>query len=113
HSAGLGDQPRFSSFWNVLRDGWPDDWRLIKDHPWLLTVAGRYAEESDWDRQAREVWELTRDLWERLGDEEAVERIDERLSESADGPNVCRIRGPPMPDPTDSSTIAFRVPCGW
>ena len=77
HAAGTADRTRFEQLWARLADGWPEEWRLIRDHPWLLETIGEYPEEAGWEEKAREVWQLGAELWEELGDEEAAERLRE------------------------------------
>jgi ABC-type molybdenum transport system ATPase subunit/photorepair protein PhrA/tetratricopeptide (TPR) repeat protein len=78
HAAGTEDRSTYEACWETLADGWPEDWRLIKDHPWLLETVGEYAREAGWEAQARQVWRLAAELWEELGDEEAAEELRER-----------------------------------
>jgi serine/threonine protein kinase/tetratricopeptide (TPR) repeat protein len=73
-AAGTADRSTFAELWAPLADGWPEDWRVIKDHPWLLETIGEYAEEAGWE-EAREVWRLGAELWGELGDEEAAEEL--------------------------------------
>lgn len=79
---GLGKWSRFDECFKPYTDGsWSDDWRLLKDHPWVLEIAGELAAQSNKTERATRLWELTRKLWERLGDTEAVERLDRRLDD--------------------------------
>jgi serine/threonine protein kinase/tetratricopeptide (TPR) repeat protein len=78
YAAGIADRARFAKFWEPLGDGWPEDWRLVRDHPWMLETIGEYVEEAGWE-EARQVWGLAADLWEELGDAEAAERVKETV----------------------------------
>jgi tetratricopeptide (TPR) repeat protein len=78
HAAGTGDRETFADLWAPLADGWPKDWLLTPDHPWLLETIGEYAEEAGWEESAREVWKLGAELWEELGDEESAAELRRR-----------------------------------
>lgn len=65
-AAGRRDAARFEQLRALLRDGWPEDWRLFKDHPWVLETAAEYAEEAGWDEEARALFELAEDLQSQL-----------------------------------------------
>ncbi|MFB6351153.1 MAG: hypothetical protein ABEN55_07715, partial [Bradymonadaceae bacterium] len=82
--AGVADREQFASAWEALAEGWPEDWWLTKDAPWLLETAGRYAREAGWTEAARQVWQLGCDLWEQLGDEKEARRLAESVSELPD-----------------------------
>lgn len=79
-AAGKEGGSAFDEQYADYEDGWPEDARLIKDHPWLLEMAGDYLAEADQRQRAEPVWQLSRQLWDRLDDEEAVERLDEKLA---------------------------------
>ncbi len=75
-AAGVGEWGQFDEILGTYAEGWPEDARLLKDHPWLLEMAGEYADRAgEWERAER-VRRLARDLWRELGDERAVERLD-------------------------------------
>lgn len=79
-AAGTKDWAQFDELWTSYADGWPEGAPLLKDHPWLLEMAGDYAAEADAQTRAERVWELARELWARLDHPEAVTRLDEKLS---------------------------------
>lgn len=79
HAAGVGDEGEFRRLYTRIEEGWPEDWRLIRDYPWLLEMTGEYALESGWTEEASRIWRLARDLWIELGDDAAAERLDERV----------------------------------
>lgn len=78
-AAGEEDWSRFDNCLSHYSDGWPEDARLIKDHPWLLEMAGDYAAEAAECERAREVWQLARELWQELGDGTAASEVAEKL----------------------------------
>ena len=81
-AAGTEDWSAFDEVFGSYRDGWPEESRLDKDHPWLLEIAGDYAQEAGRRQRARRVWRLARDLSNRLGNDDAVARLDARLSDA-------------------------------
>lgn len=74
-AAGVEEWSRFDDLLADYDDGWPAEARLLKDHPWLAEMAGDYAAEAGEGERAKRVWKLARDLWERIGDAEAHERV--------------------------------------
>lgn len=78
-AAGEGDRARLDALWEPLTDGWPEEWRLIDDHPWLLKTAADYAERAGWDDAARAIWRLARNLWRQLGEESRAIHVERRL----------------------------------
>ena len=44
----------------------PEDARVVKDHPWLLEMAGGDAAEAGEPERARRAGRLARDLWSQL-----------------------------------------------
>jgi len=79
HGAGTGNWTRFDELLAPYRHGWPEDARLVGDHPWLLEMTGGYAYEAGETERARRVRQLARELWDELGDQQAVDRLDELL----------------------------------
>lgn len=75
------DRGRFDRLWERIDAGLPEEWYVVKDVPWVLESAADYAVEADWDERARDVLELAAGLWEELEDEEAADRVRERLQE--------------------------------
>ena len=71
-AAGLADWAALDVRFAPFADGWPEDARLIKDHPWLLEMAGERE-------RAERIWRLARQLRRRLDDPEAAERLDEKI----------------------------------
>lgn len=82
HAAEVEDREGFDRLWEPLADGWPADWEVESDHPWLLETAGESAWRAGWRDAAREIWRLTRELWELLEEDEGVRRMEERLERS-------------------------------
>lgn len=78
-AAGTGDWSRFDELSANYADGWPEDAGVIKDYPWLLEMAGDCAAESGERERAERMWPLARELWNRLGDAEARERVNDKL----------------------------------
>jgi hypothetical protein len=78
-AAGTETWSAFDEQYAAYGDGWPKEARLIKDHPWLLEMAGDYAAEADEAGRARRLWTLSRELWGRLDDEEAARRVGQKL----------------------------------
>lgn len=74
-AAGTGNWQRFDDLLAHYDDGWPDEARLYKDHPWLLEMAGSYAERANQAERASAARRLARDLWNRLGDEQAADSV--------------------------------------
>ncbi len=73
--AAKKDRDGFAERWELLDDGWPDGWSLFKDHPWLLETAAEHAEAAGWTKATEELQRLAAELWERLGDDEAAQRL--------------------------------------
>ena len=84
HAAGVRSWSTFDALLASYSDGWPDDAKLIKDHPWLLQLAGDYAAEAGDDERARKAWHLARDLWNQLGDDEAAADLAAKLDAPTD-----------------------------
>ncbi len=78
-AAGLEEWSQFDSILESYADGWPEGAKLEVDIPWLLEMAGDYAANSGERERASRVWDFARELWERLDNEEAAERLAEKL----------------------------------
>lgn len=63
----------------VFAGGWPEHRAVVKDQPWLLELAAGHAEEAGCEDRARSLLNLARDVWTRLGADDAVLRIDDKL----------------------------------
>ena len=81
-AASVGDWRRFDAKWNAFQDGWSDDGPLQTDFPWLLERAAEFCLDAGEARRARDVLGLAHRLWDRLGNDEGVERV-ERLQRAA------------------------------
>ena len=79
-AAGTGNSDRFDELWGRLPRDWSDH-GVFNDHPMVLETTAGYASDNNWSPQAEELLQLARRLWQRIGDDEAVERVDERLTE--------------------------------
>lgn len=77
-AAGTGDFTSYDELWSRYEEGWPEEARLVRDHPWLLELAGDRAREAGFGDRADDAWRVAGALWERLGDEVAVERIADK-----------------------------------
>lgn len=80
-AAGIGDLEEFDRLFSSYEDGWPQGARLVRDHPWLMEMAGDHLREHDDSRRARNAWRSARDLWEELDDLDAAERVAKKLAE--------------------------------
>lgn len=80
HAAGTDDFAAFDQEWARYDEGWPEEASLVRDHPWLLEMAGDHAADGGARNRAERVWRLGRELWAELGDDAAVERVDEKLA---------------------------------
>lgn len=74
-AVGIGDREGFAEYWSAVSDGWPEGWRIFEDHGQLLETTARYALDAGWREEARSVARRARQIWEEIGDEEAVARI--------------------------------------
>jgi serine/threonine protein kinase/tetratricopeptide (TPR) repeat protein len=83
HAAGAGDEAKLRRRWEPLADGWPEDWNLSNEHPWLVETAARFLEGTGCSQLTREMLRLAGDLWAELGNDEAVERLEGRLEEQS------------------------------
>lgn len=83
-ATGTENWSRFDEIWKPYSDGWPEDSPLVKDHPWLLEMAGDYSAEAGARKRAERAWKLARELWARLDHSEAVARLDEKLSDRSE-----------------------------
>lgn len=45
-------------------------------------MAGDYAADGDRSDRARRAWQVTRDLWKQLDDEQAAARVDAQLEDN-------------------------------
>ena len=79
HAAGTGGWETFDEIFARYAGGWPEEARLINDHPWLLELAADSCVDADRCERARRLLELAGDLWGRLGDDEAADRVADRL----------------------------------
>lgn len=79
-AAGTEAWSAFDEQYAHYEEGWPEGAPLIKDNPWLLEMAGDYAAEAGERDRAERVWQLSRELWDRLDNAEAAERVDEKLA---------------------------------
>jgi tetratricopeptide (TPR) repeat protein len=77
-AAGTGNWSTLDDRFAPYADGWPDDSRCTRDHPWLLEMAG----DSDQPDRAARTWRLARDLWHRLDHPDAADRVARRLPET-------------------------------
>ena len=84
HAAGTDDGSTFDDLLSTYADGWPEDARLIKDHPWLVEMAGDYAADADDPDRARKAWRLARDLWNQLDDDASADQVTEKLDALTD-----------------------------
>lgn len=67
-------------------DGWPDGAYGVVDHPRLLELAARFATEANDTDKASKLLGLALQLWQKLGDDEAIARVQKELdSQSNDG----------------------------
>ena len=84
--AGAAGTARWTDFDRHLEpyaDGWRADAQLIRDHPWLVEMAGDYADEQGESERSRRAWRLARRLWERLDDGDAAARVATKLDGDA------------------------------
>ena len=77
-AAGTGDWPTYDDILRCYADGWPEDARLIRDHPWLLEMAGDYAHRADQLKRGARAWDLAERLWRRIDDRDAAQRVAEK-----------------------------------
>lgn len=75
-AAGIEDWSEVDRILAFYDDGFAEDAGFVKDHPWLLEMAGDDAADAGEMERAREVFELSHALWSRLGEEENAERVD-------------------------------------
>lgn len=80
-AAGTGDWDEFDELWSAYETGWPDDGRLVEDHPWLLEIAGEFCCEHGRLDLARRTWRLAAHLARRLDDSETVDRLERRVDD--------------------------------
>lgn len=80
HAACAGDWRRFDEILD-RQLGEKDDVRIVKDHPWLVEMAGDYSADAGERDRARRAWQFARNLWRNLGDETATERTAKKLED--------------------------------
>ena len=78
-AAGTGEWSTFDDLLAAFTDDRETHEALFEDYPWLLEMAGDYAAEAGERERARRVWRLAGELWEELDDEEAAERVAEKM----------------------------------
>ncbi|MGM0559190.1 MAG: serine/threonine-protein kinase PknK [Myxococcota bacterium] len=78
-AAADGDDAGFDTLLARFDDAWLDGQYLYRDCAWLAEIAGEYIEQHGHDERARKARRLARRLYERLGDEAAVERLAEHV----------------------------------
>ncbi len=79
--AGEEDRRGFDDDWAEFEAGWRKKWKVQSSTARLLECAAAYTERAGWSERAAEVWRLARDVWARIGDDEAVERLNKVLDE--------------------------------
>ena len=72
--------------WSVVAElledyggGWPEGRPVSKDHAWMLELASEHARRAGQAEVERRLLELALEIWRRLGDVEAVAKLEERL----------------------------------
>lgn len=78
-AAGQRDWATFDEHFQMFADGWPSEFYVARDHPWLMELIAEFCTEADQPGRTSSLLELAGTLWERIGDDEAVERINRRL----------------------------------
>ncbi|MFB6372090.1 MAG: hypothetical protein ABEN55_03015, partial [Bradymonadaceae bacterium] len=78
-AAGTEQWSEFDANLSAQKHAWHEGARLVSDHPWLLEMAGDYAAEAGHYERARAVWQIARDLWERLADDDAAAQVEAKL----------------------------------
>ena len=81
HAAGTGDWEEFDELWEPYEAGWPDDARLVEDHPWVLELAGDFCRDRHRTDRARQTWQFAADLARRLDAPETADHLEQRLDE--------------------------------
>jgi hypothetical protein len=81
-AVGTDDESTFEECFVEIKDGWPDDWRIIEDNAFMLEVAGDLARDREWCGATVDLLELARSLWRQLDSPKSIERIDNRLQPS-------------------------------
>ena len=76
---------RFDEIFGNYGDGWNDDAPVNADLAGLLEGAAQLAQQAGQLQRARRLLELTRELFDRLADPEALGRIEEKLREPEEG----------------------------
>ncbi len=78
-AAGRGDWEEFRARLEAYVDARREGVKLEKDQPWLLEIAGDYANEAGEAEHAERAWRLARRHWAKLAPGEGAERVAAKL----------------------------------
>lgn len=78
-AAASADWSRFDEIFEEYASDARETLELVRDYPWLFERAGDYAAEADDRERSRRAWRVAGTLWEELGDDAAVARLEEKL----------------------------------